>query len=316
MFHTLIVPLDGSELAERALPYAMHLAAAARGEIILVRVALAPAPMTIEAADFERMQRIALGEAESYLARIAATTPPQVSVKTVVLYGRVARRLIETVHEFGADAVVMATHGRTGLPHLLYGSVAEALLAQSPVPVLLVHARPGEAPVDAFDPAYARVVVPLDGSSFAEAALEPAADLVGTTGELILTCVVEPPAKVERDETGHVIAYLDQQEEATTREARDYMLEVARQLEQSHPGIRTRADVRLGEPAAGITMSVIDRTADLVVMATHGRTGLSRALVGSVAGAVLRDGNAPVLLVGPHEAHVAERVLSAHAAAV
>src|SRR5690242_7472272 len=100
MFHTLIVPLDGSELAERALPYAISLAASARGEVVLVRVAQAPIPIAVEAADFDDLQRIAIGEAESYLARIAATIPPHVSVKTFVPCGRVARRLQETVHQF------------------------------------------------------------------------------------------------------------------------------------------------------------------------------------------------------------------------
>jgi nucleotide-binding universal stress UspA family protein len=208
----------------------------------------------------------------------------------------------------------MATHGRTGLPHLLFGSVAEALLSQSPVPVLLVNARPGEAVTGDFSPTRAKVVIALDGSTFAEAALEPAADLVGTTGDLILVYVIVPPTTVQYDETGRVIAYLDQQEEARTRDARDYLVGVAKQLEQCHPGMRIRTEVRLGEPANGINMIAVDRNADLVVMATHGRTGLSRALVGSVAGAVLRDANTPVLLVGPHEAHVAERVLSTHAA--
>src|SRR5579859_3676468 len=132
MFHTLLVPLDGSELAERALPYALSLAAAARGEIILVRVALAPAPISIEPADFERLQRAEISEAESYLARMASMVAPPVSVKTFVPYGRAAHRLVDAVREFGADAVVMATHGRTGLPHLLFGSVAEAVLADSP----------------------------------------------------------------------------------------------------------------------------------------------------------------------------------------
>src|SRR4029077_13314592 len=152
-------------------------------------------------------------EAEAYLGQVAEKLASRVTVKTCAPYGRAAEQIVEIVEQLGADGVVMATHGRTGLAHLLYGSVAEAVLASSPAPVFLVHAQPGEMPASPFNPSTARVVVPLDGSEFAEAALRTAADLVGTSGELILASVAEQPDHVERDENGRVLAYLDQQEE-------------------------------------------------------------------------------------------------------
>ena len=303
MFRTLVVPLDGSELAERALPYAVRLASAGNGQVILVRVALAPPPARIDGAYWEQEQTEAVDDAEAYLATVADKVASRVPVKTSTPYGHAARKILEAIEALEADGVVMATHGRRGLAHLLYGSVAEAVLAESPVPVFLVHAQPGEAAPPPFDPSTARAVVPLDGSAFAEAALDTAADLIGTTGELVLVTVVEPPDRVERDENGRVLAYLDQQEEARTREARGYLSRLAAELVQRYPGVRISPDVRIGEPAPGIAMAAIDRTADVVVMATHGRTGFRRAVLGSVAGAVLRTGSTPVLLVGPHESH-------------
>ena len=303
MFRTLVVPLDGSELAERALPYAVRLVSAADGRLALVRVALAPPPARIDGADWEQEQVAAVQEAEAYLAGVADKLATRVPVKTSAPYGRAARKILEAIDAFGADGVVMAAHGRTGLPHLVYGSVAEAVLAESQVPVFLVHAQPGEAAPPPFDPSTARAVVPVDGSAFAEAALETAADLVGTAGELVLVSVVEPPDHLERDENGRVLAYLDQQEEARTREARGYLSRLTAELVQRYPGMRISPDVRIGEPAAGIAMASIDRRADVVVMATHGRTGVRRAVLGSVAGAVLRTGSTPVLLVGPRESH-------------
>ena len=312
MFRTVVVPLDGSELAERALPYAVKLAATTNGEVVLARVALAPPPSRLDGADWEEQQQDAVGEAEAYLARVAENINAPVTVKTCVPYGRAAHELLDVVRYYAADAVVMAARGRTGLAHLLYGSVAEALLAESPIPVFVVHARPGEAQAAPFNLSDARVMVPLDGSTFAEVAVDAAADLLGSKGELVLVSVVEPPDHVERDEHGRVLAYLDQQEEARTREAREYLARVANTLTRKQPGLRVQTDVRLGEPHRGIVMAAVDRGADLVVMATHGRTGLRRAVVGSVAGSVLHAIPTPVLLVGPREAHRTADLVSAH----
>jgi nucleotide-binding universal stress UspA family protein len=99
--------------------------------------------------------------------------------------------------------------------------------------------------------------------------------------------VVAPPDHVERDEVGRVVAYLDQQEEALTGEARDYLHTIARQLVEKHSGLHVSVEVRVGAPADGVIAAAADRVADLVVMASHGRTGIRRAVFGSVTGAVL-----------------------------
>src|SRR6266542_5385338 len=299
MFRTLLVPLDGSELAERALPYAATLASAAGGKLVLVRVALAPAPATLDGANWAQEQSQAVAEAELYLAKVATKLSTRVPVETSVPYGRAGHCILESIIDNAADAVVMATHGRTGLQHLLVGSVAEAVIAGSQVPVFVTHARPGEIPPAPFALARARVVVPLDGSEFATAALSTAVELVGSEGELVLVSVVEPPDEVIRDEIGRIRVYLDQQEEALTRDARDYLHFTATQLVEKNPGMHVSVEVRMGEAAAGVIAAAVDRGADLVVMASHGRTGIPRAVFGSVTGAVLRDGFAPVLVVHP-----------------
>lgn len=300
MYHKLLVPLDGSELAERALPYAVRLAQAAQGRVILVRAALAPLPGTIDGAGWEQMQVEAIDDAARYLAEVAAKLATRVPLQTAVAYGSPTGIILDTARTSGADAIVMASHGRTGLPHLLHGSVAEAVLAESPVPVFLVHACPGEAAATAFEPSSARLLVPLDGSPFAEAALQPALNMLGTSGELTLVLIAELPDHVLRDENGRVLSYIDQQEQTRKIEARDYLTLVASRLRKQQPGAQISIEVRLGDPATGIIMVAAERVIDLVVMATHGRTGLRRAVVGSVAGDVLRTGSTPVLLVHPH----------------
>jgi nucleotide-binding universal stress UspA family protein len=296
MLRTLIVPLDGSDLAERALPYAVRLASAGGGRLVLVRAALGPPPSGL---DWERQQAIAVEEAETYIARVAAKIATRVPVATAVPYGRAAHEILESVKQFDADGIVMATHGRTGPSHLVYGSVAEAVLAHGTVPVFLVHGRPGEAVAAPFDPPSARILVPLDGSAFSEAALPVAVEMLGIAGELVLVNVVTPPDHVERDDSGRVRVYLDQLEDAARREALNYLDMIRRQLQARNPDLHVTCDIRIGDPPDGIVLAEVERTADLVVMATHARTGLPRAFLGSVAGAVLRSGHAPVLLVPP-----------------
>jgi nucleotide-binding universal stress UspA family protein len=196
----------------------------------------------------------------------------------------------------------MATHARTGPAHLMHGSVAEAVLETADVPVFLVQAVPGEAAAPPFDPPAARILVPLDGSPFGAAALSTTMDVLGPNGELVLVRVVAPAAHAVKDERDHVIAYLDQVQDRLNAEASEYLRSLTRQVNQDRPEARVRIDVRVGKPVDGIAAAAADHVTDLIVMATHGRTGLRRAVLGSVAGAVLRTSRTPVLMVRPAEA--------------
>jgi nucleotide-binding universal stress UspA family protein len=284
MFETLLVPLDGSRLAEHAVPYAIRLAQAWHARLVLM-----------QATDID------LDKARGYLAQIAATIAGQVpALEVTAQSGPTADRILDAVAAFRVDAVVMTTHGRTGFDHLRHGSVTEAILARSSVPVFVVYSRPGEAPPPPFSPASARLLVPQDGTDYDSAALSVAVDMLGPRGEIVLVTVVPPPEHVLRDTSGRrVLAYLDQQEEALTREAREYLTGVATPLRTHEVPVNVKIDVRLGDPASGIGMAAMDNAADLIVMATHGRTGINRAVLGSVAGCVLRTACAPVVLVHP-----------------
>jgi len=302
MFRTLVVPLDGSQLAERSLPYAMRLAQTDEGRLVLVQAASAPVPA----------QKVnAVAGAQRYLTGVAESVATSIPVETVVPFGRSANEILKAIGDYAADGVVMATHGRSGLPHLVIGSVAESILARSPVPVFLVHARPGSAPPEPFDPMAARLMVPLDGSSFAEAALEPAIKFLAPSGELILVCITYPPQELLMDDNRRqVLSYIDQQEEARSREAHEYLDGVTRRLRTTYPGMHVSIHTRMADDAPrGIIYAATEVAADLVVMATHGRTGLRRAVMGSVAGEVLRTGGTPLLLVGPGAHHIQSVVI-------
>ena len=301
MFSTLIVPLDGSQLAERAVPYAIRLAQASRARLVLTQAVFASPSATPGSADREAGQLETSAEARAYLAQMAESMSGQVGpVEITVPCGRPAEKILEAIVEYQADGVVMTTHGRTGFDHLLHGSVTEAVLARSNVPVFVVYARPGQAAAPPFSPSNARLLVPQNASEFDAPALQAAVEMLGPQGEIVLEMVVAPPEHVVVDSTGrHVLSYLDQQEEARMRVARDYLAGVAEPLRNGPMQISVKIDVRLGDPASGIAMAALDTQADLIVMGTHGRTGVQRAMLGSVAGTVLRTASTPVVLVRP-----------------
>jgi nucleotide-binding universal stress UspA family protein len=297
MFRTLIVPLDGSEQAERALPYAVRLAQSGGGRVVLVRAGLGPPP---SGQDWERQQVAAIDEASAYLTEVAEKLATRVPVATSAQYGHAAEQILQSVQQYDGDAIVMTTHGRTGLAHMMHGSVAEAVVAQSQVPVLVLHTRPGEAAAAPFDVGTARILLPLDGSALSETAVPVAASMLGIAGELVLVTVVELPEHVKRDDYGNVIAYVDQQEGVVRQQGLDYLRGIARTITASAPDLHVTCDVRLGSPGEGIITAEIERVVDVVVMATHGLTGVRRSFTGSVAGQVVREGHTPVLLVPPH----------------
>jgi nucleotide-binding universal stress UspA family protein len=301
MFHTLIVPLDGSQVAERAVPYAIRLAQASHARLVLMQAVLAPPPVSVDGANLERDQLEAIEEARAYLTKIAEGLSSQLAgVEIAFPYGRPTEKILETIEAYQADGVVMTTHGRTGFDHLLHGSVTEGLLARSNVPVFVVYARPGQAPAPTFSPANARLLVPQNGSEYDAPALRAGIDMLGPGGQIVLVTIAPTPEHVVRDDSGrHVVAYLDQQEQALMREARDYLAGVAAPLRTGPTPINVMTDVRVGDPASGIAMAALDKHADLIVMATHGRTRIKRAVLGSVAGTVLRTVATPVVLVHP-----------------
>ncbi len=298
MFRTILVPLDGSAQAERALPFAEALARRTGARVLLVQ---ATSVRTMPGADPTAAQVRAVEQAQSYLDDLAARIARQgIAVETAVPYGPAVEGIVAEIQLRGVDLVVMTTHGRSGLGRWVYGSVAEGVLAQSPVPALLLQSWLGEQPWRrlAEQP---RLLVPLDGSKFGEAALPVAVEFVRQFGgELVLLRAVPLVDQIIAAAAGPGVPIAGKIEdvEELRLAAQQYLEQVARKLAASL-GQPPAIDVRLGEPAQAIAEATRERRADLVVMSTHGRTGLSRVVFGSVAGGVLRQASAPLLLVRP-----------------
>jgi nucleotide-binding universal stress UspA family protein len=290
VYSTILVPLDGSALAERALPYAVTLARASHAQLSLVRAALAHTlpgaePSEAQAAVVQRAERALEATAESL--RSGGLT-----VETHVYYDEAARAIVDATEHPAVDLVVMSTHGRGGLGRWVYGSVADRVLRRLAAPVLLVPAA--AEPPRTTDGAL-RVVVPLDGSTLAEEVLGQVRVLAAARGaELLLLRVVEPPVPLEVDGAGYLS--LDQRD-AELAEAQGYLESIAEQLRATGVVVTTRALIDQAVPT--IVATAADYQADLIAMATHGRGGLARLVLGSVAAAVLHRARTPLLLVRP-----------------
>jgi nucleotide-binding universal stress UspA family protein len=284
VFRTILVAVDGSDIAERAVPYATRLASSANGSLVLT--------LAVVHNDDE--------EAQAYLVtltdRLQGTGVP---VEYELARGAPVDAILQVASTREASCIVMGTHGRTGLPELMVGSVAEAVLARSPGPVLLVNKHLPASAFPDFDPAHSSVLVPLDGSPFAETALAMAEELLATDGTLVLTRVVPSAEDVATWPDDTDLAYSDDPQRLLDAEGLDYLEEVADDLRRRRAERRLMLDLRRGWPAEQIAAAVREHGASLVVMAAHGRTGLRRLLLGSVASEVLRSAQSPLLLVHP-----------------
>jgi nucleotide-binding universal stress UspA family protein len=302
MVKNILVTLDGSELAERALPHAAMLARLWAAQLTLARV---PESMTVPVARAgiwitrEMEPHEARAQAEQYLAEVAARPAlAGLAVSTVLPDHPVVSGLVEAVTATGADLVVLTTHGHSGMTRVLLGSVAAKLVQHAPASVYVVPA--GLEPTA--EPRLRTLVVPLDGSDNGAAALPVAAALAGRTGATIrLVRVPTVPAylTVIPDTAAMIPSHLQQR----AIEAEAYLAAQADQL--SSTGVDVAADVEM-TLEGGVEQALVDyaaaHDADLIVMSSHGHSGLAHMIMGSIADRVLRLTDRPVWVVRPDQA--------------
>jgi nucleotide-binding universal stress UspA family protein len=236
-------------------------------------------------------------EAEDALARIATELAGAgIVVTTVVQAGaNAAAEIVAGVRRQEADLVVMGTHGRSGLTRAVFGSVAECVVAESPVPIVLL--RPGGHRVTHLT----TLLVPVDGSPGASVALALAVPLARATGaRLVLLDVVGSVL----DYAGLLVvstaavAPVPAWDDDALAAARTYVEGLAARLQRA--GVEAEGRAALGRPGETIIETADAIGADLIVMSTHARTGPVRTLLGSTADLIVRTGHRPVLLLRQH----------------
>ena len=296
----ILVPLDGSPLAEQAISCAVTLGRGLPAELVLFRAVSIPsgARKYLDAAAMgegtllERLE----AEANEYLHEVAGQVRQAVqSVRHVVRHGPAPEAIVDYAEEKGIWQIVMATHGYSGIKRWTHGSVAERVLQAASVPVLMVRAQEEDAKDARQLMLCRRILVPLDGSEMAEQVLSPVTAVAGAVGaEVFLFQVAfDQPASMFGSDWFFLPAEGEFEEEE--RKAQAYLERVADPLREE--GIQVVTGTQIG-PVAGSIMEYADANEiDLIAMCTHGRTGLARWAFGSVADRVLRAGGIPILLV-------------------
>jgi nucleotide-binding universal stress UspA family protein len=278
----ILVPLDGSSGALSALPYAMALATPGTTTLLL----------TVVRDDEAREPAHAALEQAAERARVAGH-----EARTEVVVGDPGDQILATAASSGAGMIVMASHGRGAVGRLIYGSVADRVAREAPVPTMVVRAEtmpPGPVGIT-------RLVVPLDGSSLAEQCLPFATALSRRLGtplflvRAVSTAELMPPAVG----MGEAIPFelYDEAAKEMEREAETYLNEVAKGLRDQ--GVSVATEVLTGAAASAIEEAT--HFGDVVVLCSHERTGVKRWLLGSVAESLARRDQSPIIMVPAQE---------------
>lgn len=300
MFKIILVPLDGSALAEQAIGPALMIArnANARVQLLLVHqpmplLGFADVPWSADASS-----------EESYLRSIAneAATRAPVPIAAEVAFGDAGETLCERARELAADLIVMTSHGRTGLRRVLMGSIAERVLRESARPVLLLRSKEATEPAAAPEFRLQRMLVTLDGSEQSEVILRDAMRLAQCFGARVTLLRILQPVPLLMPEASVPMEYIPvTRDEAATRElaasVERTLDETATRLAARHPSV-ARVDARMivaDDVAREIVDFVRGSDIDLVAMSTRGR-GASRLFLGSVAQSVAKEVGVPMLL--------------------
>ena len=290
----LLVTLDGSPLAEQVLPLAKALSQTYSSQLTLVSVVQSRSSFRLLPSTQSQME-VGRLEKETYLKQVATGLSVNgIEANYAVGAGPVAETINTLAHELGAELIVMSTHGRSGAQRWLIGSVASRVVQLSTTPMLLIRpASQGEFQV----PPFRKVLLPLDGSEFAERVL-PYVKWIDPSfeSEILLLTVPEVPEAVTYGVMGGAIEEL--RDEAEDR-AHTYLENVSAAL--GDEGFNVRAIVAGSEPAAAITETGEKESVDLIMMATHGLGGLDRVFVGSVAERLVQHAASPLFLLPIHE---------------
>lgn len=315
MVHSLLVPLDGSTFGEHALPLALAIARSAKATLHLVHVqaplaaVYAEGPLFLDDALLAQLQVRQRAHHQGYLEGISQkvkAAAPDLVVHTALLDGDVPGHIRKEAEATKADLVVMATHGRGPIARFWLGSITDDLIRHSALPLLLAHGK--DAVVDLSRPVTVKhMLVPLDGTPLGEQMVTSASAVAQFMGaEITLLRVIKPVLA-----TGYPMAaggfgemayaLMDQiqaMQDKLKKEAGEYLDRIAEGLRGK--GLKVQTKVVLDEaPATAILKEAMPPAIDFVALATHGRAGLSRLFLGSVAEKVVHNAVVPVLVHRP-----------------
>ncbi len=312
MFTKALVPLDGTEISEGIVPFVTQFARGLEMGVVLAKA------IETDPTGGGPLNRLAAGLSELSEERLSAQAHLRESIEreerkrldeladrmalegvaaeSAVGFGPASETIIRMAQESGCDLIAMSTRGRSVLGSGLLGSVTYKTMHQSPMPVLAITPERAGGRWDT-DFGISRIIVPLDGSEFAEAALPYAAAIAGRMNmSMTLLQALSVDSLIYSD--GYAISdVISQVEDEIRAEARRYLYAIARQLRGE--GIDVGVEIVQGRASSEIADMARATSHNMIALATHGRSGMSRLLLGSVAEAVVRESGDPVLIVRP-----------------
>ena len=303
MFKHLLVPLDGSSLAESALPAAACLAEHLDASITLIHII----ERDVSGEIHGEHHLTTPAEANAYLEAVAKRAlPADIHVERhvhTVGTADLPQSILDHVEELAPDLIVMCTHGSGGLRDFLFGNIAQQVIARGNTPVLLI--RPKEKNVQEVFAVH-RLLVPLDGDPAHAQGLPVAADLARLCGaELFLVFVVPTTGTLSGQEaaTGRLLpstmrAVLD----IAQQDAAEYLARQMTALQAT--GLTVKAAIRRGDPPTAIVEAADAAHADMIVLGTHGKAGMDAFWAGSISPKISGRSTLPLLLV-PVAGHTA-----------
>lgn len=305
MYRNMLVPLDGSELAEITVPYAREVAGRLGIEITFLHVcdSIESSCISVYGAYVQHAaESLGRGEKAVQLEPSGLPIAKPVKARGDVIEGSPAEGILRYAENNDIDLILMATHGHSGITHWTLGSVADKVVSASKKPVwLLPSATPREILYTHWP--MAPLLVPLDGSKLAEQALFHAQTIATQRGpnfvEIVLLQVCEPPVLLadypEAVMPDNWDEHVKEQTEIAMRGAKKYLNGIETQLKNK--GLQVRSEVFTGKPADEIIGYADKNPLSVIVMSTHGRSGLSRWAYGSVAHKIIYGAAKPILMV-------------------
>ena len=294
----ILVPLDGSSLAEQALPCATTLGQGLPAELVLFCAISIPSEAQELLSNADLKEKVSIEQLEakagSYLQSVADQLQEVgLDVHPIVRHGPAAGAIVDYAERENIQQIVMTTHGYTGIGRWTHGSVAERVLQSADVPVLMIRAQ--ETPGDPQQPMPCqRILVPLDGSEMAEQVLLSVTQVAKALEAKVILFRV-PTVYAYGPLVGEWYMPLEGTFEMAKQNTQVYLDRVVDDL--NGMGVNASTAMQIGPVAESIVEYAQANYIDLIAMCTHGRTGLVRWALGSVADKVLRAGNIPILLV-------------------
>ena len=287
MYRRILVPLDGSELAETALDYARDIVGRLNLSMTVLHV-------------YDSAEQEFITMREGYIAGIVDLVRHQLSeqfgrghglpeeVQGKLAMGHAAEEIIHYADKNDIDLILMATHGRSGIKRWAIGSIADKVVRATKKPVILIRAAKAAPPQNV-------IIVPLDGFKQSEAVVGYIESLAsGLKSDVVLLRVLEEYYEIDTRRGMTRVRYTNARMEQLKEEANRYLDKIATPLRDS--GITVKSEVRIGEIAREIIKLADEENARMVAMLKRRRSSISPLDLGSVADKVLRRGTTPVLL--------------------